>query len=113
VVLHMASRGMISGKLPARAPMARTIDQRLLACYRYAWAVQDIAAYDERVLLLPTLGEELRSAAIDGFMEHFEPGNIVGLASATRWHSGQGRHRVPPAGRPAGMPPAAARTSSR
>jgi spectinomycin phosphotransferase len=58
------------------------IDRRLLAYYRCAWAVQDIAAYGESVLLLPTLGEEARRAAVAGFMDLFEPGNIVELASA-------------------------------
>jgi spectinomycin phosphotransferase len=57
------------------------IDRRLLAYYRCAWAVQDIAAYGESVLLLPTLGEEARRAAVAGFMDLFEPGNIVELAS--------------------------------
>jgi hypothetical protein len=58
------------------------IKRRLLAYYRCAWAVQDIAAYGESVLLLPTLGEEARRAAVAGFMDLFEPGNIVELASA-------------------------------
>jgi len=53
---------------------------RLLAYYRTAWAVQDIAAYGEQVLMMPTLGEETRRAAVDGFVDLFEPGNIVDLA---------------------------------
>lgn len=56
-----------------------TIDPRLLAYYRVAWAVQDIAAYGEQVLMEPTLGEETRRAAVDGFMDLFEPGNIIDL----------------------------------
>lgn len=59
-----------------------TVDQRLLAYYRCAWAVQDIAAYAEQVLLSPALGEESRRAALDGFKELFEPGYIVELATA-------------------------------
>jgi spectinomycin phosphotransferase len=59
------------------------IDPRLLGCYRSAWAVQDIAAYGEEALMMPTLGEESRRAAVDGFKDLFEPGNIVDLASAS------------------------------
>jgi spectinomycin phosphotransferase len=57
------------------------IDPLLLAYYRCAWAVQDIAAYGEEVLTTPTLGQESRRAAVDGFKDLFEPGNIVELAS--------------------------------
>jgi spectinomycin phosphotransferase len=57
-----------------------TIDQHLLAYYRCAWAVQDIAAYAEQVFLTPALSEVTRRAAADGFMDLFEPGNIVDLA---------------------------------
>lgn len=57
-----------------------TIDQRLLTYYRYAWAVQDIAAYGEEIALLPALGEDARRGALAGFMDLFEPGNIVDLA---------------------------------
>ena len=45
-----------------------------------ARAVQDIAAYGEQVLMMPTLGEETRRVAVDGFVDLFEPGNIVDLA---------------------------------
>jgi hypothetical protein len=68
------------------------IDPRLLAHYRTAWAVQDIAAYGEEVLLTPSLGQETRPAALEGFMDLFEPGNIVDLAGQP-W-SGQGRGGV-------------------
>lgn len=57
-----------------------TIDRRLLAYYRAAWAVQDIAAYGEEALMMPTLGEETRRAAVDGFMDLFGPGNIIDVA---------------------------------
>ena len=60
-----------------------TIDLRLLAYYRAAWAVQDIAAYGEQALMAPTLGEESRRDALDGFMDLFEPGNIIDLATAS------------------------------
>jgi spectinomycin phosphotransferase len=59
------------------------IDPRLLAYYRSAWAVQDIAAYGEQVLMMPTLGEETRRAAVDGFVDLFAPGNIIDLARAS------------------------------
>jgi hypothetical protein len=59
------------------------VDPGLLAYYRVAWAVQDIAAYGEEVLLMPALGEQSRRAAVDFFADLFEPGNIVDLARAS------------------------------
>jgi spectinomycin phosphotransferase len=56
------------------------VDPRLLAYYRAAWAVQDIAAYGEQVLMMPAVGEETRRAAVDGFVDLFGPGSIVDLA---------------------------------
>lgn len=58
-----------------------TVDPALLAYYRCAWAVQDIAAYGEQALLSPTAGEATRRAAAEGFEDLFAPGNIVDLAS--------------------------------
>jgi len=60
-----------------------TVDPRLLAYYRCAWVVQDIAAYGEQVLITPGLGEVTRRAAVKGFMDLFAPGNIIGLARAS------------------------------
>jgi spectinomycin phosphotransferase len=60
-----------------------SVDPRLLAYYRCAWAVQDIAAYAEEVLLAPGRGEATRRAALEGFMDLFAPGNIVDLAGAS------------------------------
>jgi spectinomycin phosphotransferase len=60
-----------------------TIDQRLLAYYRIAWAVQDIAAFGEEALMMPKLGEESRRDAVSGFAGLFDPGGIVDLASAS------------------------------
>jgi len=57
-----------------------TVDQRLLAYYRHAWAVQDIAAFAEQAVLGPALSPPTRDAAVDGFEQLFEPGNIVDLA---------------------------------
>jgi hypothetical protein len=56
---------------------------RLLAYYRAAWAVQDIASYGQEALLMPALGEETRRAAVAGFMGLFEPGNIIDVARAS------------------------------
>ena len=57
-----------------------SVDPDLLAYYRCAWAVQDVAAYGEQALLTPDVGHETRCAAVAGFKDLFEPGNIVGLA---------------------------------
>jgi spectinomycin phosphotransferase len=57
-----------------------SLDPGLLAYYRCAWAVQDVAAYGEQALLTPDVGRETRRAAVAGFKDLFEPGNIVGLA---------------------------------
>ena len=56
-------------------------DPRLLGYYRCAWAVQDVAAYGEQVLLVPGLPEASRRAELAGFMDLFAPGNIVDHAS--------------------------------
>ncbi|HEX8861124.1 MAG TPA: phosphotransferase [Actinomycetes bacterium] len=57
------------------------IDPVLLAYYRCAWALQDIATTAEEALLSPQLGEVSRRKAVAGFRSLFEPGNIVDLAS--------------------------------
>jgi spectinomycin phosphotransferase len=57
-----------------------TVDSTLLAYYRCAWAVQDIAAYGEQALRSPTAGEATRQAAVEGFEDLFASGNIVDLA---------------------------------
>ncbi len=59
-----------------------TIDRGTLAYYRYAWAVQDMAAYAEEVFFSPDLSEPTRRAAMDGFIDLFAPGNIVAIACA-------------------------------
>jgi spectinomycin phosphotransferase len=56
------------------------INRQALTYYRYAWAVQDIAAYAETVFLLPDVGDEVRSDAVRGFIDLFSPGNIVAIA---------------------------------
>jgi hypothetical protein len=42
--------------------------------------VQDIAAYAELVFASPAFGMEARRAAARGFVDLFEPGNIVDVA---------------------------------
>jgi spectinomycin phosphotransferase len=59
------------------------IDTCALTYYRYAWAVQDIAANGERVFFTPDIGEESRRDALLGFMNMFEPGNMVAIAFAS------------------------------
>jgi spectinomycin phosphotransferase len=57
-----------------------TIDPLALTYYRYAWAVQDMAAYGERIFFLPGLSEESRRDAMHSFVDMFESGNIVDIA---------------------------------
>lgn len=61
------------------------IDWRALTYYRYAWAVQDMAAYAEEVFL-PDHPEAARADAVRGFIAQFEPGNIVAIATASDEH---------------------------
>jgi spectinomycin phosphotransferase len=57
------------------------IDPHALKYYRYAWAVQDIAAYAEEVF--SDLGELSRRNALRHFIGLFEPGEIVAIARAS------------------------------
>lgn len=61
---------------------ATAIDARAIAYYRYAWAVQDIAAYAEQALLDAEASETTRRAALQAFIGLFAPGNIVSIATA-------------------------------
>jgi len=54
-----------------------------LAYYRNAWALQDMAAYGERLFDFPHLSEASRRDALGGFIGLFEPGNIVDIALAS------------------------------
>lgn len=58
---------------------ASALDALALQYYRYAWAVQDIAAYGESVFFLPDQSDEARRDALRGFEVLFEPRNIVQL----------------------------------
>lgn len=60
-----------------------TLDQRALVYYRYAWAVQDMAAYAEQVFFAPDLSRQARSDEVRGFIDLFAPGNIVAIAYAS------------------------------
>ncbi len=79
--------GIARGLVSARAAEcflqgygSHEIDQEALVYYRYAWAVQDIAAYGESVLFLPDLSEEARAADAISFMNLFAYEGIVSLA---------------------------------
>jgi spectinomycin phosphotransferase len=56
------------------------IEYHALVYYRYAWAVQDMAAYAEAICLSPQLSESARWDALRGFVDLFAPGNIVTIA---------------------------------
>jgi spectinomycin phosphotransferase len=64
------------------------VDPVALAYYRYARAVQDIAAYGEQVFFLPELGEQSRREGVRGFMAQFTPESIVPRALATEYQRG-------------------------
>jgi spectinomycin phosphotransferase len=60
------------------------VDPLALAYYRHDWAVQDIAAYAERVLLRADLGAESKRSALRYFVAQFEPGGMVEIAESSR-----------------------------
>lgn len=60
-----------------------SVDPLALSYYRYAWAVQDVGGYGERVFLTPDIGEESRSHAARILLGLFDPGGIVELALAS------------------------------
>jgi spectinomycin phosphotransferase len=59
------------------------IDALALAYYRYEWAVQEIGDFGERVFLSQDLGEETKKEAVQGFVELFQPGDVVEGAYAS------------------------------
>jgi len=59
------------------------IDPCALAYYRYAWALQDIAAYGEQAVLRPDLEPETRRDGLQGVMSQFGPGDMVAIAMAS------------------------------
>ncbi len=60
------------------------LDPRALRYYRFAWAVQDVAACSERIVWLHHLGEEGRHDALIAFQRMFSPGHIVDIARTSR-----------------------------
>ena len=61
----------------------QSIDSEALAYYRYAWAVQDIAACAELVLYAPDRSQESRRAALASLRNLFKPGEIVEIACSS------------------------------
>jgi spectinomycin phosphotransferase len=59
------------------------IDPCALAYYRYAWALQDIAAYGEQALLRTDLELETRREGLQFCMAQFGPGDIVEIAMSS------------------------------
>ena len=58
-------------------------DPVALAYYRFAWAVQDIAAFGEQVFFVPGLGEQTRLEALRGFEGLFAARMIAEIALGT------------------------------
>lgn len=58
-------------------------DPLALAYYRYVWAVQDVGADGEQVLLLPDAGAVTRREGLEGLKGLFAPGAIVSIAAAS------------------------------
>ncbi len=65
------------------------IDPLALAYYRYAWAVQDLAAFGEQVCFLPGQDQDERRAALDYFIGLFVPGKIAEIAFASDGIAGE------------------------
>lgn len=59
------------------------IDRLTMAYYSYEWVVQEFGDYGERVFLKPDAGEATRAASVQGFIELFNPGDVV--ESALLW----------------------------
>jgi spectinomycin phosphotransferase len=56
------------------------IDRLALAYYRFAWAVQDLAAFGEQACLRPDLSADARRDALEYLAGLFAPGKIVEIA---------------------------------
>lgn len=56
------------------------IDPLALSYYQYEWVVQEIGDYGERVYLLTDVGEGTRQAAVDGFRQLFQQGDVIETA---------------------------------
>jgi spectinomycin phosphotransferase len=53
------------------------VDPVAIAYYRYEWVVQEIADFGQRIFLTTELGEATRHDAVRGFMQLFDPGDVV------------------------------------
>ncbi len=58
------------------------VDPTALAYYRYEWVVQEIGDFGERVFLTKDTGDVTRRESVTGFIELFEPGDVVEEAYA-------------------------------
>lgn len=56
------------------------VDPLALTYYRFAWAVQDLAAYGEQACLRPDLSADARQDALDQLVGLFAPGKIIEIA---------------------------------
>lgn len=82
-VIGGIAHGLVSADQTARFLQGygdAAIDQRALTYYRYAWAVQDMAAYVEDVFFSPGLGAQTRRDSVRAFVNLFAPGSIVDIA---------------------------------
>ncbi len=64
------------------------IDALAVNYYRYEWAVQEIGAFGEQVLLQPDAGDATKADAARLLMGLFDPGDLVDLAyrmDSTQW----------------------------
>jgi spectinomycin phosphotransferase len=69
---------------------ATDVDWTALAYYHYEWAVQEIGDYGARVFLLRDVGAETKADAVQGFLQLFQPGDVV--ASAYAFETAQRAH---------------------
>ncbi len=60
-----------------------TVNWLAMAYYRYEWVVQEIADFTERVFFMPELGRETKQDAVRGFMQLFNPGDVITSAYAS------------------------------
>ena len=58
------------------------VDATALAYYRYEWVVQEIGDFGERVFLTKETGDITQRESVEGFMQLFDPGDVVEAAYA-------------------------------
>lgn len=59
---------------------AAEVDLTALAYYRYEWVVQELGDYGKRVFLTPGIGLHTKRDAVQGFLQLFQPGDVVEAA---------------------------------